>query len=98
MIAAARQPSAAPYATTNGVDKLADILRDSETDAMRRLVIAASFVTLARRTDTGRTAAEAALGKVAKEGPPMARFVAKLTAGLITGKADGMTFLQELVP
>ncbi len=31
-------------------------------------------------------------------GPPMARPTAKLVAGLIGGKADGMAFLQELVP
>jgi hypothetical protein len=28
----------------------------------------------------------------------MARSTAKLVSGLIGGKADGMTFLQELVP
>ncbi len=87
----------AAYAKTNEPEKLANILRDSETNAMRRLVVAAAFITLAR-TDTGRAAAESSLGKVAKDGPPMARHIAKLVAGMISGKADGMMFLQELVP
>ena len=88
---------AAAYAKRNEPEKLAGILRDSETRSMRRLVVAAAFVTLAK-TDNGRPAAESALAKVAKDGPPMARQIAKLTLGLITKKADGMAFLQELVP
>ena len=88
---------AAAYAKTNDPEKLAGILRDSETNAMRRLVAATAFVVLAR-TDTGRTASETVLGKVAKDGPPMARQTAKLVLGLITNKADGLAFLQELVP
>lgn len=87
----------AAYAKTNEPEKLANILRDSETNAMRRLVVAAAFITLSR-TDAGRAAAESSLGKVGKDGPPMARHIAKLVSGLIAGKADGMTFLQELVP
>ncbi|HEU4728313.1 MAG TPA: hypothetical protein VFT22_10500 [Kofleriaceae bacterium] len=88
---------AAAYAKTNDPDKLAGILRGSETAAMRRLVAAAAFVVLAR-TDTGRTASGTVLGKMAKDGPPMAQQTAKLVLGLITNKADGMAFLQELVP
>ncbi|MDX2092083.1 MAG: AAA family ATPase [Kofleriaceae bacterium] len=88
---------AAAYAKTNEPEKLADLLRDSETNAMRRLVIAAAFITLAK-TDAGRAATESALGKVVKDGPPMARQFSKLVGGLIGGKADGMAFLQELVP
>lgn len=88
---------AAAYAKTNDPDKLAGMLRDSEDNAMRRLVVAAAFVTLAR-TDAGAKASEAALAKVAKDDAPMARYLAKLTLGLIAGKADGMSFLQELVP
>jgi hypothetical protein len=87
----------AAYAKTNEPEKLANMLRNSETNAMRRLVVAAAFITLSR-TDAGRAAAESSLGKVVKDGPPMARHIAKLVAGLISGKADGMTFLQELVP
>ena len=87
----------AAYAKTNEPEKLADLLRDSETNAMRRLVIAAAFITLAK-TDAGRTATESSLGKVAKDGPPMARQISKLVGGLVGGKADGMAFLQELVP
>ncbi len=88
---------AAAYAKTNEPEKLADILRDSETMAMRRIVAAAAFITLSR-TDAGRTASEAALGKVVKDGNAMARDIGKLTMGLIAVKADGMAFLQELVP
>ncbi|MGN6106905.1 MAG: nSTAND1 domain-containing NTPase [Kofleriaceae bacterium] len=89
---------ATAYAKTNVAEKLADLLNDSETNAQRRLVVAAAFITLAR-TDAGRSASEATLTKLVKgSGPPMARHLAKLTLGLITGKADGMAFLQELVP
>ena len=88
---------AAAYAKTNEPEKLAGMLRDSETNAMRRIVVAAAFITLAK-TDAGRAATESALGKVAKDGPPMARQIAKLVGGLIGGKADGMAFLQELIP
>ena len=89
---------AAGYAKTNDPERLAGILRDSETHAMRRLVVAAAFVTLAR-TEAGRAATESTLAKVAKSsGAPMARWLAKLTGGLVSGKADGMAFLQELVP
>jgi HEAT repeat protein len=88
---------AAAYAKTNEPEKLADLLRKSEGNAMRRLVVAAAFVTLAR-TEAGAKASEATLAKVAKSDAPMARYVAKLTLGLIAGKADGMAFLQELVP
>ncbi len=88
---------AAAYAKTNEPEKLAGILRDCETHSMKRIVVAAAFVTLAR-TDAGRAASEATLTKVSKDGPPMARAFAKLAVGLITARADGMTFLQELVP
>jgi HEAT repeat protein len=87
----------AAYAKTNEPEKLADILRDSEANAMRRLVVAAAFITLAK-TDAGRAATESSLGKVVKDGPPMARQISKLVGGLVGGKADGMAFLQELVP
>jgi hypothetical protein len=88
---------AAAYAKTNTPEKLASLMAGSETNAMRRLVAAGAFITLAR-TDAGRSASEAQLKKLSTGGPPMARSTAKLVAGLIAGKADGMTFLQELVP
>lgn len=88
---------AAAYAKTNTPEKLAELMNDSETQAMRRLVVAAAFVTLAR-TDAGQAASQAVLKKIAGSGPPMARQSAKLAAGLIAGKADGLAFLQELVP
>ncbi len=88
---------AAAYAKTNTPEKLGDLLANSEDNAMRRLTVAAAFVTLAR-TDVGRPASEAVLVKIAKSGPPMALATAKLVVGLLAGKADGMAFLQELVP
>ena len=88
---------AAAYAKTNTPEKVADLMTDSEGNAMRRLVAAAAFVTLAR-TDAGQAASLTALKKIIADGPPMARQTAKLVAGLIGGKADGLAFLQELVP
>jgi HEAT repeat protein len=88
---------AAAYAKTNTPEKLAELMNDSETKAMRRLVVAAAFVTLAR-TDAGQAASQAVLKKISAGGPPMARQSAKLVAGLIAGRADGLAFLQELVP
>jgi hypothetical protein len=87
---------AAAYSKTNTPEKLADLMRSSEGNAMRRLVAAAAFITLAK-TDAGRTASEVQLKKL-ENGPPMARMTAKLISGLIAGKTDGMAFVQELVP
>ena len=87
----------ASYAKTNTPEKLADLLDDSENNAMRRLTAAAAFVTLAH-TEAGATAAQAALAKIITSGAPMARATAKLLKGLLDGKADGMAFLQELIP
>jgi len=50
------------------------------------------------RTEAGRTAATTALEKVSKRGPTMARRTAKLVSGLIAGKAEGIAFLEQLVP
>ena len=85
------------YAKTNTPEKLAHIMTSSEGQAMRRLVAAGAFITLAK-TDAGKAASEVQLKKIAADGPPMARAIAKLVEGMIAGKADGMTFLQELVP
>ncbi len=87
---------AAAYAKTNDLDHLAMIVRDSETEAMRRLVAAGAFVTVAA-SDNGRKQAVDALDKLAADGPIMATSTAKLVAGLIAGKADGLAFLQQLV-
>jgi HEAT repeat protein len=88
---------ATAYAKTNDANKLADVMSDSEDHAMRRIVVAAAFMMLAK-TDAGAQASEAAVKHMAADGPPMASALAKLVAGLITGKADGIAFLQELVP
>ncbi len=87
----------AAYAKTNTPEKLAALMRDSEGNAMRRLVAAGAFITLAR-TDAGHAATEIQLKKLEASGPPMARRTAKLVQGLIAGNADGMAFLQELIP
>jgi len=50
------------------------------------------------RTDAGHAATEIQLKKLEASGPPMARRTAKLVLGLVGGNADGMTFLQELIP
>lgn len=86
---------AAAYAKTNTAEKVADLMTDAEGHAMRRLVAAAAFVTLAK-TDAGLAASQAVLKKIS--GPPMAAQIAKVVAGLIGNKADGIAFLQELVP
>ena len=85
------------YAAVNSPDQLAALLSRSEGDAMKRLAAAAAFVMLAR-TEAGRTAATTALEKVSKRGPTMARRTAKLVSGLIAGKAEGIAFLEQLVP
>jgi hypothetical protein len=86
---------AAAYAKTNTAEKVADLMSDSEDHAMRRLVAAAAFVVLAK-TDAGSAASQATLKKITA--PPMAAQLARIVAGLIANKADGMAFLQELVP
>jgi len=88
---------AAGYARTRTPDQLAEILGDAETHAMRRLVAAAAVVVVAR-ADKGRAAAEPGLGKLARDGRPMAQQIARLVGGLVSNRADGMAFLQELVP
>jgi HEAT repeat protein len=88
---------AAAWAKVNAPEKLAAVLRGSEKNGMRRLVAIAAFITLAR-TDAGKAAAAAALAKVAASGETMVRSHAKLAIGLIEAQADGLAFLQELVP
>jgi HEAT repeat protein len=88
---------AAAWARTNSPEKLAGLLRGSEGNAMRRLVAVAAFITLAK-TDTGKAAATATLTKIAQNGGVMAKAHARLALGLIDSDADGLAFLQELVP
>ena len=88
---------AAAWAKTNSPDKLASKLRGAEQSSMRRLVAVAAFITLAR-TEGGKTAAVTTLKKVADGGGTMARHHAKLALGLIAANADGLAFMQELVP
>ena len=88
---------AAAWAKTNSPDKLASILRGSEMNSMKRLVALAAFITLAK-TESGKNAAVATLTKVVENGGTMARSHAKLAMGLVAANADGLAFLQELVP
>lgn len=87
----------AAYAAVNSPEQLAQLLARSEGHAMRRLAAAAGFLMLAR-TEAGQAAATAALNKIAERGPTMARRTARLTLGLIAADADGVTFLEQLVP
>jgi HEAT repeat protein len=87
----------AAYAKTNSPDQLAAMLNSAENDAGRRLLATAAFVILAR-TDAGKAAAQHALGTISKSGPPLAARSAKLALGLIGADADGVAFLQQLVP
>ncbi len=82
---------------TNGSSKPSARMRGSERDATRRLVATAAFLILAR-TEAGSDAARTALETVVKQGPALARRNAELALGLITARADGIVFLQQLVP
>ena len=88
---------AAAYAKTQAPDRLRALLGGAEQNAMRRLVVAAAFIVLAR-TPPGAKAAVEALKKEADDGGPMARATAKLVIGLLDSNADGLAFLQKLVP
>lgn len=85
------------YAAVNSPEQLSNLLTRAEGDAMKRLAAAAAFVMLAR-TDAGRAAASSALGRIAERGPTMARRTARLVVGLIESQADGIAFLEQLVP
>ena len=85
------------YATINSPEQLAHLLTSAERDAMARLAATAGFIMLAR-TDAGRDAASRALGRIVDHGPVMARRTARLTLGLIEHRADGIAFLEQLVP
>ncbi|HTJ44976.1 MAG TPA: AAA family ATPase [Kofleriaceae bacterium] len=88
---------AAAYAKTNSPEQLAAMLDSAETDAGRRLIATAAFLILAR-TEAGKSAAETSLANIAKSGPPLAARSAKLALGLLASNADGIAFLQQLVP
>ncbi len=85
------------YATINSPEQLAHLLTSAEGDAMARLAATAGFIMLAR-TDAGRDAASRALTRIAQRGPVMARRTAHLALGLIAHQADGIAFLEQLVP
>jgi HEAT repeat protein len=88
---------AAAWAKTNSADQLAAMLRSSEPNAMRRLVVGAAFLVMAK-TDAGRDAALAALSKIALDAGPMVKVTARLLVGLINSNADGLAFLRQWVP
>lgn len=88
---------AAAYAKTEAPDRLRSLLTGAEMNAMKRLVVAGAFVVLAR-TPQGAKAATDALKKVAAGDNPLASSMAKLVLGLLESNADGLAFLQKLVP
>lgn len=88
---------AAAYAKTQAPDRLKSLLAGAELNAMKRLVVASAFVVLAR-TPQGAKAASDALKKVLEDESPLARTSAKLVLGLLGSNADGIAFLQKLVP
>jgi hypothetical protein len=88
---------AAAYAKTQAPDRLKSLLEGAELHAMKRLVVASAFIVLAR-TPNGAKAASDALKKVSAEDSPLASTSAKLVLGLLESNADGIAFLQKLVP
>lgn len=88
---------AAAYAKTNSAEQLAGLLGRTENAAMRRLAVAAAFVVVGR-SETGQAAAIAALGSLGKRSGPMVRIICELAIGLIRENADGIAFLQYIVP
>jgi HEAT repeat protein len=88
---------AAAYAKTQAPDRLKSLLDGAELNAMKRLVVASAFVVLAR-TPQGAKAATDTLKKLSTSGQPLARTTAKLVLGLLDSNADGIAFLQKLVP
>ena len=90
-------PLAAAYAKLNAASKLADMLRDSEKHAMKRLVAAAAFLVLAK-TKAGRKAALKALEEITKSGKPLVKVVAALAHGLVKSHANGIAFIPQLAP
>lgn len=88
---------AAAYAALNSDAQLAEMLRATERNSMKRLVTVAAFLTLAR-TDSGREAALARLGELAEKSRPLVRLHARMAQGLLGSEADGIAFLALLVP
>lgn len=88
---------ATAYAASVKPAELGTMLAESETRPTRRLVVAAAFVVLSEQKGK-RDAASAALEKAVKDAPPLAKLDGRLTMGLISSSADGLTFLQKLVP
>ena len=88
---------AAAYAATRSPEELAALLRGAERHAMRRVAATAAFLVLAR-DQAQREAATAALAALAEQGPPMVRVHARLGRGLLESEADGIAFLDLLVP
>lgn len=88
---------AAAYAKTQSPERLRAQLEASELQSMKRLVISTAFLVLAR-TPTGAKAASEALLQVSSETGSLASANARLVRGLLDGGADGVAFLQKLVP
>jgi hypothetical protein len=76
---------------------LAKAVRKAERHTTRRLVALAALLTLAG-TEAGASEAKSLLESIDDKGRPMAKVSARLGLGLIEGKANGLGFLQSLVP
>ncbi len=87
-------PLARAYVATNSPKQLEKMMADAEQHALRRHVITAAFIVLAR-TQAGRTAALSSLKTITS---PAGKFAAELATNLIQHSADGVTFLKMLVP
>jgi len=92
--AALLAPLAQAYATTRSGQQLVTLLRDSERDATRRLVMLAALLI----QDGADGASRQPLAAVVDTGPPLARRAARLGLGLLDGQVDGVGFLATLVP
>ncbi len=88
---------AAAWAATQSPAELGARLRGSERQAMRRIVATGALLLRARNEDD-TAAVLSALEAVANEGSPLVALYARLGGGLITSGAEGIPFLQLLVP
>ncbi len=95
------------YAAMSSAEELAALLRQSETHAMRRLMVTAAFWMLATQAGQGHGEASdpaqaqqaiATLDGIADSGMPLGRAYASLVRGLIDSNADGIAMLQRFVP
>jgi lipopolysaccharide biosynthesis regulator YciM len=88
---------ASAYAAAMSAEEIAKLLRSSERKPTRRIAAAAALFLLASR-DESAGAANDQLDKLVNGGPPLASMYARITLGLLSSSADGLRFLQVLIP